>query len=55
MKRVALVVSVLLAWGAAKLPAERAFFTRRAQQHLVSIPLTLDLASRWGSSGLSPR
>jgi tetratricopeptide (TPR) repeat protein len=51
MKRAALVLVALLAWGAAKLPAEHALFTARAQHHLVGIPLNLDLREQVGQLG----
>lgn len=51
MKRAALILIALLAWGAAKLPAEHALFRARAQQHLVSIPLNLDLREQVGQLG----
>ena len=51
MKRAALVIITLLACGAAKLPAEHALFTARAQHHLISIPLNLDLREQVGQLG----
>ena len=51
MKRLALVILALLAWGAARLPVEHGLFTARAQQHLVSIPLDLDLREQVGQLG----
>jgi hypothetical protein len=51
MTRALLVVAALLVWGVAKLPAERSLFRTRAQNHLISIPLNLDLREQVGHVG----
>lgn len=52
MRRTALVLLALLAWGAAKLPAEHALFAARGQGHVASMPVNLGLREQVGHFGL---
>ncbi|MFN2509148.1 MAG: hypothetical protein ABR589_10300 [Chthoniobacterales bacterium] len=51
MKRVLVVCAGALLWGAAKVPAEHALFTARAQHHLNPVPLDLTLREQIGQLG----
>ncbi|MEO5719887.1 MAG: hypothetical protein ABIR71_00270, partial [Chthoniobacterales bacterium] len=51
MKPGLLVLCAILFWGAAKLPIEHALCTTRAQTHLASLPLELDLREQIGQLG----
>ncbi len=51
MRRAALLLIALLAWGAVRLPAEHALANARARHHLAALPLDLGLREQLGQLG----
>jgi hypothetical protein len=51
MMRAAVIVLALVAWGAVRLPFERALFAERSGQHLTAVPANLALREQVGQLG----